>query len=69
VGAGSGAFALGFLEKFQVSQATLVDIRQVLPQTRKRVEKSPNDTKNRVMFHEQNILDPDWLLEGRYDLV
>ena len=69
VGAGSGAFALGFLEKFQDSQATLVDIRQVLPQTRKLVEKSPIDTKNRVLFHEQNILDPDWQLEGRYDLV
>ena len=69
VGAGSGAFALGFLEKFQDSQATLVDIRQVLPQTRKLVEKSPIDTKNRVLFHEQNILDPDWQLESHYDLV
>ena len=46
-----------------------MDIRQVLPQTRKLVEKSPIDTKNRVLFHEQNILDPDWQLESHYDLV
>ncbi|WP_195270581.1 5-hydroxy-benzimidazole O-methyltransferase BzaC [Eubacterium sp. 1001713B170207_170306_E7] len=69
VGAGSGAFALGFLEKFEDTRATLVDIRQVLPQTQKLVEKSGLRDKSRVLFHEQNILEPDWQLEGSYDLI
>ena len=52
VGAGSGAFALGFLEQFEDAQATLLDIRQVLPQTQKLVEKSSLRDKSRVLFHE-----------------
>lgn len=73
VGAGSGAFALGFLTEFPDTTATLVDIRQVLPQTKKLVMRDPlmQDIANhsRVTFHDQNILEPDWQLEGTYDVI
>ncbi|MEG0378830.1 MAG: DUF2284 domain-containing protein, partial [Eubacterium sp.] len=69
VGAGSGAFSLGFLEAFPLSSATMIDIHQVLPQTKKIVEKSAPSTASRVRFHDKNILEPDWALEDSYDLI
>lgn len=73
VGAGSGAFSLGLMEAFPDTQATLVDIRQVLPQTRKIVMENPlmqnPENHGRVCFHDQNILESDWHLDGTYDVI
>lgn len=69
VGTGSGAFALGFLEAFPKATATLLDIRQVLPQTKRMVQESGLPNKDRITFHDQNILEPDWQLESDYDLI
>lgn len=67
VGTGSGAMALAFLEKFPDSTATLLDIRQVLPHTEKMVEKT--SFSDRVSYHPGNILEPEWGLSQKYQLI
>jgi 2-polyprenyl-3-methyl-5-hydroxy-6-metoxy-1,4-benzoquinol methylase len=67
VGCGSGAMSLAFLGKFPKCQAELLDIEQILPQTRRFVVESPfND---RITYHSANILEKDWHLEHSYDLI
>ncbi|MBC3795657.1 methyltransferase [Acetobacterium tundrae] len=67
VGTGSGAMALAFLDKFPDTRATLLDIRQVLPQTKKIIEKTP--FSDRVDYHPGNILEPEWGLTKKYQLI
>jgi 2-polyprenyl-3-methyl-5-hydroxy-6-metoxy-1,4-benzoquinol methylase len=67
VGAGSGAMALAFLERFPETWATLLDIRQILPQTIKMINKTP--FKDRVDYQAGNILETDWSLTKKYDLI
>lgn len=67
VGTGSGAMALAFLEKFPDTNATLLDIEQILPHTQKLI----NETAfaDRVEYHPCNILDPEWGLTKKYKLI
>ncbi len=67
IGTGSGAMALVFLEAFPDTSATLLDIEQMLPQTQKLVEATPYP--NRVEYHPANILDPEWGLSKKYQLI
>ncbi|MDO4289050.1 MAG: DUF2284 domain-containing protein [Eubacterium sp.] len=69
VGAGSGAFARGFLETFPDCTATLVDIRQVLPQTEKLMARFGMKDSPRVFYHDQNILEDNWRLSGTFDVI
>lgn len=69
VGAGSGAFSNGFLSAFPTCQATLIDIRQVLPQTKKMMAKVGMENDPRVHFCDRNILESDWQLSDRYDVI
>lgn len=67
IGTGSGAMALAFLAKFPGTAATLLDIEQILPQTQKMVDQTP--FKDRVHYHACNILEPQWGLTQKYDLI
>ncbi|MEG1693803.1 MAG: DUF2284 domain-containing protein [Eubacterium sp.] len=77
VGAGSGAFALGFIQTFPDSFATMIDIRQVLPHTKKIVDQTAQKQMTKptdsfiphITFHDKNILEPDWALDHSYDLI
>jgi len=67
VGTGSGAMALAFLEKFSNTAATLVDIEQILPHTKKLVDQTA--FTERVQYHACNILEPEWGLTKKYKLI
>jgi len=67
VGTGSGAMALAFLEAFPDTCATLLDIEQMLPQTQKLVEATAYGS--RVCYHPANILEPEWGLAKKYQLI
>ncbi|WKY45679.1 class I SAM-dependent methyltransferase [Eubacteriaceae bacterium ES2] len=67
VGCGSGAMSLSFMGRFPKCIATLLDIEQILPQTRKFVAKSPFN--NQIIYHSANILEKDWHLDHSYDLI
>ncbi|WP_286806870.1 class I SAM-dependent methyltransferase [Acetobacterium sp. MES1] len=67
VGTGSGAMALAFLKAFPDTNATLLDIKQMLPQTQKIVEVTT--FSDRVCYHPANILEPEWGLTQKYQLI
>ncbi|MFZ5648903.1 MAG: DUF2284 domain-containing protein [Bacillota bacterium] len=67
VGAGSGAVAAGFLERFPGLGATLADLPEVLDLSRELMEK--RGIVERVSFCSINILDPWPFGKGRFDLV
>ena len=67
VGTGSGAMALAFLETFPDTNATLLDIEQMLPQTQKLV--AATAFADRVCYHPANILEPEWGLTKKYQLI
>ncbi|MEO1816338.1 MAG: class I SAM-dependent methyltransferase [Acetobacterium sp.] len=67
VGTGSGAMALAFLEAFPDTDATLLDIEQMLPQTQKLV--AATGFADRVCYHPANILEPEWGLTQKYQLI
>lgn len=67
VGCGSGAMAAAFLEKFPDTRATLLDIEQILPQTKKFIAARGLDAC--VSFHAANILETNWQLDTSYDLI
>jgi len=67
VGTGSGAMALAFLENFPDTTATLLDIKQIIPQTQKMVNQTA--LGHRVKYHAGNILEPEWGLEKKYQLI
>jgi len=67
LGTGSGAMALAFLETFPDTRATLLDIVQMLPQTQKLVDATAY--ADRVNYHPANILEPQWGLSKKYQLI
>ena len=67
VGTGSGAMALAFLQAFPDTSATLLDIEQMLPHTQKIISQTPY--AHRVEYHPGNILEPEWGLTKKYQLI
>ena len=66
VGAGSGAVASGFLERFPSTKATLLDLSEVLECTAEFVRKK--GLEKRAEGHAGNILEP-WKIDKKFDLV
>ncbi|SDX66345.1 DUF2284 domain-containing protein [Eubacterium barkeri] len=69
VGAGSGGFTTSLLAAYPQAQATLMDIRQILPHTRTLVETYPPDISRRIRYVDQNILEDPWQEAAHYDLI
>lgn len=67
VGTGSGAMSLAFLQAFPDTSATLLDIEQILPHTQEIISGTPYI--NRVAYHPANILEPQWGLTKKYQLI
>lgn len=67
VGAGSGAFAAGFLEIFPEMRATLMDIPEVLDYSRELMRE--RGLANRISFCQANILEPWPAGKGQFDLI
>lgn len=69
VGAGSGRFSLNLLDRFSKCIADVLDIRQVLPHTESLINETHGFFKDRINYIEQNILEEEWNLENKYDLI
>ncbi|HEY8911676.1 MAG TPA: DUF2284 domain-containing protein [Desulfosporosinus sp.] len=67
VGTGSGAIAIGFLERFPASAATLLDLGQVLDYTREFMDKK--ELVKRVTYIPTNILEPWNVTQGGFEVV
>ncbi|UNC90989.1 DUF2284 domain-containing protein [Candidatus Contubernalis alkaliaceticus] len=67
VGAGSGAVAAGFLEKFPALQATLADLSTVLQFAKEGLKEK--GLRERFTFTETNLLEPWPFEKERYQLV
>lgn len=67
VGAGSGAVAAGFLERFTGAQATLIDLPGVLENAAELLQQ--RGVNERIAFCPANILEPWPVRKGTFDLV
>jgi predicted metal-binding protein/predicted O-methyltransferase YrrM len=67
VGTGSGAMALAFIEQFPDTTATLLDIEQILPYTKKMIQKTSYE--KRITYHTCNILESQWKLNKKFKLI
>lgn len=67
IGTGSGAMSLAFLARFPDTKATLLDIEQILPYTKKHIDAT--EFSSRVDYHPGNILEPEWGLNQKYQLI
>lgn len=68
-GAGSGAIAVGFLERFPSLKATLMDIPGVLNHTRELIDSQDGNENERIAYCAANVLDPWPFNARRFDLV
>jgi predicted metal-binding protein/2-polyprenyl-3-methyl-5-hydroxy-6-metoxy-1,4-benzoquinol methylase len=67
IGAGSGAVSAGFLERFNETKATLVDLPGVLKNTAELLRR--RGLEDRVTFLPANILEPWPAHKGTFDLI
>ena len=67
IGTGSGAIAIGFLERFPSLAATLMDLGEVLNYTRELMDK--RGLGKRVSYVPSNILEPWSVAQDGFDLV
>ncbi len=66
IGSGLGAFSVGFLKEFPVTNATLVDMEQVLEYAAE--THGSRSYASRMEYRATNILEP-WALPKRYNLI